>query len=272
MAELPSAATSKVLPAELPSEATSKVLLADLRRRLRAERWQRAKQMRLLFLLPLAIFVIFHYLPMYGNIIAFKDFRLGRGYWGSRWGQRSGVGREADQDAGDDELLQRHRGRWVTFRNGKEGVHFDWDGEPYESFARNRAESDIPEGQGHGGISGYPVFYPVDRLQIIQPKPMAEFQSTYALVDGGARVYTTRSYRDDFFNETEYEDLRQRFISTLNTMWSEFFYKGITGQIDVDAEWDAYVQAWNDAGGADIVAELEKAPIVSEFRQGRRVY
>ena len=161
---------------------------------------------------------------------------------------------------------------WVIFRNGLEGVHFDWDGEPYESFARNRAESDIPAGQGHGGISGYPVFYPLDRLHIIQPKPMAEFQSTYALVDGGTNVYTTRAYRDDFFNETNYEDLRQRFMSTLNTMWSEFFYKGITGQIDVDAEWDAYVQAWNDAGGADIVAELEKAPIVSEFRQGRRVY
>ena len=84
MAELPSAATSKVLP----TEATSKVIPADLRRRLRAESWQRAKQMRLLyllFLLPLAIFVLFHYLPMYGNIIAFKDFRLGRGFWGSPW-------------------------------------------------------------------------------------------------------------------------------------------------------------------------------------------
>ena len=88
MAELPSAATSKVRPADLRSEATSKVIPADLRRRLRAESWQRAKQMRLLyllFLLPLAIFVLFHYLPMYGNIIAFKDFRLGRGFWGSRW-------------------------------------------------------------------------------------------------------------------------------------------------------------------------------------------
>ena len=74
--------------AELHAPAASKALTADLRRRLRAESWQRAKQMRLLyllFLLPLAIFVLFHYLPMYGNIIAFKDFRLGRGFWGSRW-------------------------------------------------------------------------------------------------------------------------------------------------------------------------------------------
>ena len=88
MAEFQSEATSRVRAADLQSAATPKVLPADLRRRLRAESWQRAKQMRLLyllFLLPLAIFVLFHYLPMYGNIIAFKDFRLGRGYWGSRW-------------------------------------------------------------------------------------------------------------------------------------------------------------------------------------------
>ena len=163
---------------------------------------------------------------------------------------------------------------WVIFRNGLEGVHFGL-GRRAVRVVRPQPgrRANIPAGQGHGGISGYPVFYPLDRLHIIQPKPMAEFQSTYALgrrrhkrVHDAVRIVTTSSTRPTT------KTCASAFMSTLNTMWSEFFYKGITGQIDVDAEWDAYVQAWNDAGGADIVAELEKAPIVSEFRQGRRVY
>ena len=86
MAEPHAPVSSQAAPADAP--ASSRALPSDLRRRLRAETWQRAKQMRLLyllFLLPLAIFIIFHYFPIYGNIIAFKDFRIGRGYWGSRW-------------------------------------------------------------------------------------------------------------------------------------------------------------------------------------------
>ena len=86
MAEPHAPVSSQTAPVDAP--APSRALPSDLRRRLRAETWQRAKQMRLLyllFLLPLAIFVIFHYFPIYGNIIAFKDFRIGRGYWGSRW-------------------------------------------------------------------------------------------------------------------------------------------------------------------------------------------
>lgn len=39
-----------------------------------------------LFLLPgLAFFLIFKYAPLYGEIIAFKDFRIMQGIWGSEW-------------------------------------------------------------------------------------------------------------------------------------------------------------------------------------------
>ena len=95
---------------------------------------------------------------------------------------------------------------WINFRNGKEGVHFDWDREPFDSFARERKESELPEGAGHGRVSVYPVFYTLDRLKIIAPRPLADFQSSYALVDGGINVYTTRSHRADFRTETDFEE------------------------------------------------------------------
>ena len=33
----------------------------------------------------LIYFLIFHYIPMYGNIMAFQDFNPGRGFFRSRW-------------------------------------------------------------------------------------------------------------------------------------------------------------------------------------------
>lgn len=42
-------------------------------------------QLLLLCALPVLYFIIFHYIPMYGVQIAFKDFRAADGIWGSAW-------------------------------------------------------------------------------------------------------------------------------------------------------------------------------------------
>jgi len=47
--------------------------------------FKRYKIIYLLGLFCLAWYVLFHYLPMYGVTIAFKDFRAARGIWGSKW-------------------------------------------------------------------------------------------------------------------------------------------------------------------------------------------
>lgn len=55
---------------------------------IRQERWNRAKKMRLLYLLsviPIVLLFVFHYIPIYGAIIAFKDFQFNKGIWGSPW-------------------------------------------------------------------------------------------------------------------------------------------------------------------------------------------
>ena len=50
--------------------------------------WERVRRNWGLYLLmvpAIAIFICFTYMPMYGVIIAFKDFRPAQGIWGSRW-------------------------------------------------------------------------------------------------------------------------------------------------------------------------------------------
>ena len=61
---------------------------AGLQPLLANERWRRAKRMRLLYLFllfPVAALFIFNYLPIYGVLIAFKDFKIIKGAWGSPW-------------------------------------------------------------------------------------------------------------------------------------------------------------------------------------------
>lgn len=46
---------------------------------------QRDWQLYLLVLFPLAFVIVFKYFPMTGLVIAFKDYKIARGFWGSEW-------------------------------------------------------------------------------------------------------------------------------------------------------------------------------------------
>ena len=50
-------------------------------RRVFARDWQ----LLALCAVPVLYFIIFHYVPMYGVQIAFKDFKAADGIWGSPW-------------------------------------------------------------------------------------------------------------------------------------------------------------------------------------------
>jgi len=50
--------------------------------------WVQMKKMKMLYFMmfiPMAMLFIFHYIPLYGIIIAFKDFSPGLGIWDSPW-------------------------------------------------------------------------------------------------------------------------------------------------------------------------------------------
>ena len=45
----------------------------------------------------------------------------------------------------------------------------------------------------------------------------------------------------------------------LEKIEDQFFYNAVTGKIDVDTAWDAYLLAWNKAGGEEATADVNKA-------------
>jgi putative aldouronate transport system permease protein len=55
-------------------------LSADVRKKFYRDRW-----LYLFLLVPIAYYIVFKYFPMYGATIAFKDYRIGLGFWGSKW-------------------------------------------------------------------------------------------------------------------------------------------------------------------------------------------
>ena len=60
----------------------------DVRKVIRRQTLNRAKRMHeyyIMLLIPVVLLVVFKYLPMYGIIIAFKDFSIGRGIHDSPW-------------------------------------------------------------------------------------------------------------------------------------------------------------------------------------------
>ncbi|WP_308638072.1 ABC transporter permease [Paenibacillus silvisoli] len=70
---------------------TAVVTKADLvltKAKLRKERWRKYKQYRalLIMMIPAMLYyLVFHYLPMYGVLLAFKDFKILQGIWNSPW-------------------------------------------------------------------------------------------------------------------------------------------------------------------------------------------
>lgn len=64
-----------------PEVLREKAKLRQVRRNQIRSNWD----MYLLCAIPVALILVFNYIPMYGNVIAFKRFIPGAGIWGSEW-------------------------------------------------------------------------------------------------------------------------------------------------------------------------------------------
>lgn len=162
---------------------------------------------------------------------------------------------------------------WIQRYFGKPNVHFDWAGEPWNSTAVKRDQGDVPEGELKIGEwpTVYPPAYTPSRQKFLLSTQYGTFLEEWLLGDWGKEL-AIRSYRWDLFSETDLDDVYEEFGATLGTMQEEFFYGAVMGEVDVDSEWDAYVRKWRNSGGNELLAEYEKAPILSELLKGNIVY
>jgi putative aldouronate transport system substrate-binding protein len=162
---------------------------------------------------------------------------------------------------------------FVWALSGKPGVHFDWQGEPWNSVPLARKAEQIPGDVTKAGNfpNSYPPSYTKDKIKFVWSAKLLNLYNTWMFAERG-QALSIRPYRSDLFNETRYSELNAKYGATLGTIVNEFQLKAITGVLDVDAEWDAYVANWNKNGGAELMAEMAKAPILSELRKGKRVY
>ena len=153
---------------------------------------------------------------------------------------------------------------YVLSNFGEEGVHFDWTGEPYKSqpvFREGITNTDY----------GFKFYNSVVRtmqqgMYFYGPLSMKMIDSLCGTEEGLA--LNLRPYKYDFFLETDYNDIINIHEQELETLWTEFLYRTMMGEIDLDSEWDAYVEKWLGAGGQELTDEMEKAPLVSDIRAG----
>lgn len=144
---------------------------------------------------------------------------------------------------------------WSRF--GEEGVHFTWEGEPRKSAAVLTERADeIDSYRGHyirlPGSWIYELPVVAGKINDYTEGPWAEQYGIYPL-------------RVDPLKQTGYSDLVAEYGESLQTIRREFLYKVITGQTNLDAEWDNYVNMLNNAGLTQLHEELQHMPLISEF-------
>jgi hypothetical protein len=159
---------------------------------------------------------------------------------------------------------------------GKPGVHFEWEGEPWKSkplpIGFESVDSNYSKVGGFG--TTYPTVYTASRFKFINTEDLGAFYDSVWIRGGNGigKTLATRTYKYDVANVTGYTDLNKLYGDTLGIIEDTFYFDVIMGRVDLDSAWDAYVSEWRTNGGNEILAELEKAPIISEFLSGRLVY
>lgn len=160
--------------------------------------------------------------------------------------------------------FMHHSSESVWTKYGNPGEHSDWMGEEGNSTLITRPEYDIEEGETGFWAYSHRSYYG-DHLTWLNHVKTAELMEKFFAKPEIVEQFAIRPVRYDLFNETEQSELESRYQAQLDTLVQEFRINGITGKIDIEAEWDGYVENYMNNGGSQLLEELEKAPLVSDL-------
>lgn len=151
---------------------------------------------------------------------------------------------------------------WTTY--GIPGEHSDYLGEEGKSALIVREE--FPREEKEMGFWAYTHrSYPDHRYYWLTVPKTLELNELFFGKKENMDRYFIRPYKYDLFNETNGRELDSMYGANLRTLASEFRMNVISGAIDLESEWESYVQEWLSSGGQEILDELEKAPKVSDL-------
>lgn len=161
-----------------------------------------------------------------------------------------------------DFINHDEEGVWATY--GNPGEHSDWAGEEGKSTLVVRDE--YPREEGDMGFWAYNHrSYPGDRFYWLTHMKTIELMENHFNVPEVVEELEIRPHTYDLFNETDKIDIESRYKAQLDTLVNEFRMNGITGAIDIESDWDQYVENYLNNGGKELIDAMNQAPTLDEL-------
>jgi len=153
------------------------------------------------------------------------------------------------------------------FRFGEEGKHYTVQEKNGFKFWKWN------DGVNFGKDTGFGVFntnmvVPNDGRMMSETPEVQKLTKNYLLTDKWLK-YNIYPYKFDLTGSTKFAEVQAQTKATLDTIIKEFYSKSVTGEINSDKEWDAYIQKLNKAGYDKLLEEINKAPLYKDVISGK---
>jgi len=142
---------------------------------------------------------------------------------------------------------------------GFEGEHFEWEGAPFESRII-QSNDDVERAYENGAfIFSTGMHNPAGMVYRIGNNALTRHSTSEA----GRRAIIF-PYREDIYGEfaTQYAELTERYGEELMRIRERFFLLAMGGQIDIEAEWQSYIDELNENGLQQFLTLVEQFPVV----------